>query len=110
MKYFKDYLDELMFKKNLSAVQIYKKIWMQRQTFHKILNSKGIPHKTNVCHIAMAMRLDLKETMDLLQQAGYGLSDFIVYDRCVKQMLTEGYTDEELEDFVLEFSEDKKIA
>lgn len=102
---FGQYLASLIAGKGQKFPEIYNKIWMSRQTFHKILNGRGIPRKENVCHIALSMRLTKEETVEMLRQAGYGLSDFIPYDRQVLQLLLSGYSDNELADFVISYGE-----
>lgn len=102
---FGQYLDGLIREKGQKIPPIYNRIWMSRQTFHKILNGRGIPRKENVCHIALSMRLTREETVELLRQAGYGLSDFIPYDRQVLQLLLNGYSDNELADFVISYDD-----
>jgi len=109
LELFSEYLIKLMLLKKSTSTEIYKKIDMSRQTFNKIINSRGIPMKHNVCHIALAMRLTLEESEELLREAGYGLSDCIDYDQLVKKMIVNGYTDEELMDFVMKVSSSLKV-
>jgi len=81
---FQEMLFRLIDRKGLTDPQVYKKANMDRKLFSKIRSKKGyIPSKNNVLALAMALSLNLDETMDLLRRAGYALSPSILFDRIV---------------------------
>lgn len=81
---FQEMLFRLIDRKGLTDPQVYKKANMDRKLFSKIRSKKGyIPSKKNVLALAMALSLNLDETMDLLRRAGYALSPSILFDRIV---------------------------
>ncbi len=73
--FFSDYLFKLIKQKKLSDVEVYKAAHLDRRIFSKIRNEKTyMPAKKTVLAIAFAMKLDFKETNNLLWRAGYSLS------------------------------------
>jgi O-acetyl-ADP-ribose deacetylase len=61
--------------------EIYLKAGQTRQLFSKIRNQKNYqPSKNTVLSFALALELNMDQTMDLLKSAGYTLSDGIVMD------------------------------
>ncbi len=73
--YFSDYLWKLIDEKNMTDVEVYKKAHLDRRIFSKIRNEKNYtPSKRTVLAIAIALELDRKETLSLLNRAGYHLT------------------------------------
>ena len=58
-----------------------KKPILTASVFSKIRNNPEYrPSKATVCAFAIALKLDLKETEELLKSAGYALSDNYKFD------------------------------
>ena len=73
--YFSDHLFKLIKDKNLTDIEVYKKVHLDRRIFSKIRNEKDyMPSKRTILTIAIALELDFKETNTLLERAGYYLS------------------------------------
>ena len=81
---FQEMLFRLIDRKGLKDPEVYKRANMDRKLFSKIRSNKDyLPTKRNVIALAMALSLNLDETMDLLRRAGYALSPSILFDRIV---------------------------
>lgn len=69
----------------LTDAEIYKKAGIDRRHFSKIRCDKYYkPKKNTVIALCIALKLNLNETMDLLQMAGYSLSNCDVSDLIIR--------------------------
>lgn len=74
-------LFRLIKEKNLDETEVYKNANMSRQHFSKIRSDDYYqPKKETVMGLAIAMKLSLDETKDLLESAGYALSPSMKFD------------------------------
>lgn len=72
---FEAYLLRLIRERDMSEVEVYKNANLSRKLFSKIRTGKGyVPGKRTVLALAIGMRLDLRQTGELLQRAGYALT------------------------------------
>ncbi len=71
---FSEHLQGLINKKGMSNVDVYKKANMDKKYFSKLINGRVNPSKTKVLSLAVALKLNLDETIDFLRYAGFALS------------------------------------
>lgn len=78
---FSENLMEIIIEKDYKESDIYKRANMSRKLFSKIRNDKYYqPKKITAIALAIALQLDLNETLDFIGKAGYTLSHSYVFD------------------------------
>ena len=84
-------LDEKRKEKNLSPAELYKKANVDRRLYSRLMGPEGRhPSMNTVISFAFALKLERQEFDELLQTAGFALSNSSSRDVCVMYCLEKG--------------------
>lgn len=81
---FSECLVRMIDEKKLNDPDVYKRANIDRKHFNHIINDRFYrPKKETAVALAIGMKLNLKETKQLLERAGFALSDSFVFDQII---------------------------
>lgn len=91
---FREMLIRKIDERGITDAECYKKANIDRKLFNKIKNQADYkPGKSTVLAFAVALKLSLEETEEMLKKAGFSLSHSSKFDLIVEFFITRGNYD-----------------
>lgn len=91
---FSEALLKLIDNKGLKDSEVYKKANLSKQHFSKIRNNPAYrPTKPTALSLALALELNLPQTVELIGRAGYALTNSSKFDLIVRYFIEQGIYD-----------------
>lgn len=91
---FQEMLFRLIDEKGLTDVKVYTDAHMDRKLFSKIRSKKDYrPKKNNVLLLCFSMKLNIDESVDLLEKLGYAFSNSSLSDIILKYFIEKEFYD-----------------
>ena len=90
---FLEMLMKYMIESEMTNAEIYSRANINRKTFSKIINGQVIPKKETILALAIALRLTLEQTEDLLARAGHAFIEADLSDTIIKYFIANGRYD-----------------
>ena len=102
-KTFHEVLFEKIAKSGMTDVEVYRRANLDRKLFSKIRTNPAYhPRKETILALAVALKMDLDETKDLLSRADYALSPSRKSDIIIRYFIERGIYDIDLINIALD--------
>ena len=100
-------LRRIMMEQDLNGPDVYKRVFMDKKTFNKIINdTQHQPSKRSALQLAIALRLNLDEARDFIAKAGYAFNPSSRFDVVLSYMIeNKNYNIIEIDAVLFEFTE-----
>ena len=97
------YIDEA----GITDPNVYKAAGISKQVFSYIRNNKlHSLKKENIVSICIVLKLDMEKTLRLLASCGYGLSEYVAFDKIISFCISNDcYDVDEINELLYEYDQ-----